>query len=79
MDLLSSISDLQPPQISGSDEIKSHKLFMLHADRFSQTQTVRLGGQTLDMKGTINGALWKNLLPFSAKEGVIYSDDSIEV
>jgi hypothetical protein len=40
---------------------------------------LKLGGQTLEIKSAANGILWKNMLPFSVREGVIYSDDSVEV
>lgn len=63
----------------GGDDIKSNKFYLAHADRFSPTQTVKLGPQTFDMKTCVNGAQWKNLLPFSMREGVIYSDESVEI
>lgn len=79
MDLLSAISELQPPQIGGGDEIMSNRFYLAHAHRFSPQQTVKLGPQTLDMKNCTNAASWKQLLPYSSKEGLIYSDDHIDV
>ena len=80
LDILESINDLQPPSIGGgSDEIFNHKFYYAHADRFSPQQTVKLTGQTLDLKTAVNGNQWKAMLPFSMREGVIYSDDKLEV
>ena len=36
-------------------------------------------GQTLDLKTAVNGNQWKAMLPFSMSQGVIYSDDRVEV
>jgi hypothetical protein len=52
---------------------------MAHADRFSPQQTVKLGQQTFEQKSCSNGNQWKAMLPFSMREGVIYSDEAIEV
>ncbi len=76
---MTSLVDLQPPQISAGDDLKSNKYYIAHPDRFSPAQTVKLGPQTFDQKGCANGAFWKNLLPFSVREGVLYQDESIEV
>ena len=50
----------------------------MHADKFSPQQTVKLGAQTLEMQSVVNSNQWKAVLPFSVKEGVIYSDEHIE-
>ena len=60
------------------DGVQNHKFYYTHADRFSPQQTVKLGTQTLDMKAS-NAAQWKQILPFSIKEGVIYQDSVVEV
>jgi hypothetical protein len=36
-------------------------------------------GQTLDLKTAINGNQWKTMLPFSINQGVLHSDDKVEV
>ncbi|TNV73970.1 hypothetical protein FGO68_gene13707 [Halteria grandinella] len=76
LDLISSISALQPPQ---GEDIMNNRFYLAHADRFSPQQTVKLGPQTFEAKNCSNGNQWKAMLPISMREGVIYSDDQIEV
>lgn len=80
LDILSQINVLSPSiSIGGNDDILNHKFYFAHADRFSSQQTVKLPPQTLEMKSVANGNYWKQLLPFSVKDGTIYSDELIEV
>jgi len=79
LDMISSLVDLQPQSMLGGDDIKSNRFYLAHADRFSPSQTVKLGAQTFDMKTCSNGVQWKNLLPFSMRDGVVYSDESVEI